>query len=356
MGRGVLVVGTEIDRVEAHILAGVKAAGIDLKVRVVARSPFLDVLHAAQVEFEALECNGRIDVSVIRELRRELRSKRFGLMHCLSNRTISNGNLAGIGLPIPRIAYRGTVGHVSRWDPLSWLTYLHPGMNRIVCVSEAVRSYLKQYVQKERLVVIHKGHDPSWYRTATGRNLRAYGIPDEAFVVGCVANMRPVKGVPVLIEAFRKLSPELDAHLLLIGRIDASGANALGQKHPKSDRVHAVGFQADPSELISQCDCFVMPSVEREGLPKALLEAMSVGVACIVTDVGGMPEVVLDQYNGLVVPPRNAEALRMAIERLAGNPALTKRLSHGAHETITGPLSVEHSIRKTVELYREFLA
>jgi glycosyltransferase involved in cell wall biosynthesis len=307
------------------------------------------------VEFEALECRGRIDALVIQELRRELRTNRFGLMHCLSNRTISNGNLAGIGIPIPRIAYRGTVGHVSRWDPLSWLTYLHPGMNRIVCVSEAVRSYLKQYVQEERLVVIHKGHNPSWYRRAPRRNLSAYGIPDDAFVVGCVANMRPVKGVPVLIEAFQRVSPELNPHLLLIGRIDASGANALGQKPPKGDRVHAVGFQPDPSELVSQCDCFVMPSVEREGLPKALLEAMSVGVACIVTDVGGMPEVVNDQCNGLVVPPRNAEALRMAIERLGSDPELTKRLSHAALETIKGPLSVEHTIRKTAELYRELL-
>jgi glycosyltransferase involved in cell wall biosynthesis len=90
-------------------------------------------------------------------------------------------------------------------------------------------------------------------------------------------------------------------------------------------------------------------------LPKALLEAMSVGVACIVTDVGGMPEIVNDQCNGLVVPPRNAEALRMAIERLGSDPELTKRLSHAALETIKGPLSVEHTIRKTAELYRELL-
>ncbi len=355
MGRSILVVGTELDRVEAHILAGVHEAGFDLKVRVVPTSPFLDVLQRAKIEFEPLVCRSRFDLRAMREIRRELTSGRFGVMHCLSNRSISNGAVAALGLPVKRVAYRGTVGHVSRWDPLSWLTYLNPGLDRIVCVSEAVRTYLSEMVTPEKLVTIHKGHDLAWYPRAQSRSLSEYGIPDNAFVIACVANMRPVKGVPFLLEAFDMLPSELRAHLLLVGKIDPSAARALAQGRRHPDRVHAIGFHASPSTLVSQSDCFVMPSIEREGLPKSLLEAMSVGVPCIATNVGGMPEVIFDGDNGLVVPPKSAEPIKTAIQRLAADRILAERLARAAVETIQGRLSVTQSISKTVHLYQELV-
>ncbi len=356
MGRGILVVGTELDRVEAHILAGVKAAGLDLKVRVVPASPFMDLVQDAQIDFEPLTCRSRFDLLAIRQIRREIASGRFGILHCLSNRAISNGSIAGARMPIKQVAYRGTIGHVSRWDPLSWFTYLNPGLDRIVCVSEAVRTYLRQMVPAHKLVMIHKGHDPAWYSRAQSRTLQEYAIPDDAFVISCVANMRPVKGVPFLLEAFDMLPSEMNAHLLLIGKVDPSAARALAQGRRHPERVHAIGFHPAPSELVSQSNCFVMPSVEREGLPKSLLEAMSVGVPCIATNVGGMPEVVVDGENGLVVPPKSTEPIKAAIERLAADPVFGQRLAAAALETMKGRLSVTHSIRKTVELYRELLA
>ncbi len=353
MGRSILIVGTELDRVEAHILAGVQAAGFELKVRAVPTSPFLEILEQAHIPFEPLICRSRFDIRAICELRRELASGRFGVVHCLSNRAISNGAVAAVGLSVKRVAYRGTIGHVSRWDPLSWLTYLNPRLDRIVCVSEAVKTYLSELVPRDKLVTIHKGHDPAWYSRASSRTLAEYGIPDNAFVICCVANMRPVKGVPYLLEAFDQLPTDMQAHLLLIGKIDSSAARALAQGRRHPERVHAIGFHAMPCELVSQSDCFVMPSIEREGLPKSLLEAMSVGAPCVATNVGGMPEVVVDGENGLLVPPRDAERIREAIELLARNRSLALRLAQAAEETIKGRLSVQLSIHKTVELYRE---
>jgi glycosyltransferase involved in cell wall biosynthesis len=356
VSKGILVVGTALDRVEAHILAGVKGAGFDIKVRVAPSSPHLDRIRDAGIDFEALACRSRFDLSAIRALRDELSSGRFGIMHSLSNRAISNGSIAALGFSVKQVAYRGTIGHVSRWDPLSWLTYLNPRLDRIVCVSEAVRTYLRQMVPSDKLATIHKGHDPAWYPRAHTRTLAEYGIPDDAFVISCVANMRPVKGVPFLLEAFDMLPAEMNAHLLLIGTIDSSAARALAQGRRHPERVHAIGFHPTPSELVSQSNCFVMPSIEREGLPKSLLEAMSVGVPCIATDVGGMPEVIQDGENGLIVAPKSAEPISMAIQRLAADRALGQRLAAAALETMKGRLSITHAIRKTVELYRELLA
>jgi glycosyltransferase involved in cell wall biosynthesis len=99
----------------------------------------------------------------------------------------------------------------------------------------------------------------------------------------------------------------------------------------------------------------VLPSIEREGLPKALLEAMSVGVAPIATRVGGMPEVVEDGVNGLVVAPADSAALVAAIVKMASDGGARAKYAAAAFETIRTKFTVERSVEKTLNLYRELL-
>ena len=95
-----------------------------------------------------------------------------------------------------------------------------------------------------------------------------------------------------------------------------------------------------------------MPSKEREGLPKAVIEAMSLGVATIVTDVGGMPEIVEHMKSGLVVKASDASALASAISRLVNDPELRMRLAKNAQERIRTSFSIETTIQQTIGVYR----
>jgi glycosyltransferase involved in cell wall biosynthesis len=352
----ILVIGTELDWVEVNILAGVVRAGFDVHALLSPGSKRTSQLQSFGVEVSSLPCRGRIDPAAIIAIRKKLKTERYDVLHCFCNRTLSNALIASLGVTIKRVAYRGTVGHVSRFDPLAWLTYLSPLLDRIVCVSDAVRRFLCTMLPPDRLVTIYKGHDPAWYRRAEKRELASLGIPDDAFVVSCVANMRPVKGVPYLLEAMDLVAPDVNAHLILVGKADSSANRALsaGRRYP--ERIHAVGFRDDASVLVSQSDCFVLPSVDREGLPKALLEAMSVQVAPIATSVGGMPEVVVDGENGLLVPPRDATAIARAIERYARDVDLRLRMARAAQETIAGRLNIARSVECTVALYTELCA
>jgi len=97
---------------------------------------------------------------------------------------------------------------------------------------------------------------------------------------------------------------------------------------------------------------FLLPSFN-EGLPIGLLEAMSYGLACITTPVGGIPAVIADEVNGLLVPPGDASALAEAMVRLAHAPGLRRRLGQAARETIERSLSWRIGASKLLALYRD---
>jgi len=186
-----------------------------------------DALNRSGVDIQLLRLNGRMDRRAIRTIRTTVQTQKFNLVHCLrNNRPIANTLLALRGARIPIVCYRGTMGNLSKWDPGSRLTYLSRRLDRIVCVSDAVRNdLLTLHLSPERLVTIYKGHDPAWYNSPTV-DLSEFGIPEHAFVVGCTANMRPLKGADVLIQSVRHLKSDRPIHFLLVGEVRDSRISA----------------------------------------------------------------------------------------------------------------------------------
>jgi glycosyltransferase involved in cell wall biosynthesis len=235
---------------------------------------------------------------------------------------------------------------------------LNPRIDRIVCVADAVRDYFLRMqpaflrLPAERLVTIHKGHSLDWYG-AQPADLTAVAVPPGSFVVACVANYRPRKGIEVLVDAFARLPAEWRSHLLLIG--GGMDARALERRIASSgcgERIHVLGFRKDAPALTAACDVFVLPSTKREGLARSLIEAMAYGVAPVATDCGGNPELVVHGVSGLLVPVGDAAALAAAIGKLHDDPALRRRLGAAARERIGRDFRIEDTIEKTLALYR----
>jgi glycosyltransferase involved in cell wall biosynthesis len=166
------------------------------------------------------------------------------------------------------------------------------------------------------------------------------GLPDAARpsvapaepVIGFVARLDRAKGVLVLVEAFHMLAARYPLlRLRLVGRGDASEAaaarvRALGL----AARVEASGFIAgDVHPLLTTFRVYAFPSFH-EGLPYSILEAMRAGCAIVATRVGGIPEVLEDGQDALLVPPADAAALASAVERLVNDDALSRRLGASA--------------------------
>ena len=142
---------------------------------------------------------------------------------------------------------------------------------------------------------------------------------------------------------------------MLVGRMDAKKLTLRIEKSPVRDRIHRVGFVSNAPEFSAACDVFCLPSTKREGLPRAVIEAMAYRVPPVVTDSGGSPELVVDGESGIVVPPMNAQALADAIEKLYRDDDLRRRMGEAARERIATAFRNEDTVKKTIALYEELV-
>jgi glycosyltransferase involved in cell wall biosynthesis len=355
----VLCITEDPDRPTTATFVGLRDAGVDVTV-VCPAGERRTWLERNGVRVLDVPLRKQLDREAVRRLRAELEQGRHDILHLFSNKALQNGLAASRGLPVKIVAYRGIVGNVSFFSPVSWLRFLNPRIDRIVCVADAVRDYFLQMrpaflrLPSKRLVTIHKGHSLDWY-TASPADLTVLGLPQGAFAIACVANYRPRKGIEVLVDALAAL-PD-DVHLLLIGGgMEAPRLARRIASSPAAARIHVLGYRADAPALTAACEVFVLPSTKREGLARSLIEAMAYGIAPVVTDCGGSPELVVHGSSGLVVPVADAQALAAAIRTLYDDAPLRARLGSAARQRIARDFRVEDTIAKTLALYAELVA
>jgi glycosyltransferase involved in cell wall biosynthesis len=347
------------DRPTLAMFIGLHRAGVAITVVCSPEHPHHPRLTAENIPTVDIRFRRNIDRAAIRQVREELVRGAYDIVHTFNNKAISNVLCAARNLPVKIVAYRGIVGAVGFLDPMSWMRYLNPRIDRIVCVAEAVRQHFLNMRPKvlrmppERPVTIYKGHKLEWYQEEPA-HLATVGVPRDAFVIGCVANYRPRKGIQVLVEAMERL-PE-DVHLLLIGRMDAKRLTERIEGSPAKHRIHRTGFRKDAPALSAACDVFCLPSTRREGLSRAIIEAMAYGVPPIVTDSGGSPELVVDGVSGIVVPVNDSVAIADAVNRLYRDREYRDRLGKAARERIANDFRNEDTVTQTIALYESLVA
>ncbi|MBW2219122.1 MAG: glycosyltransferase family 4 protein [Deltaproteobacteria bacterium] len=357
----ILCITGHSDRPEAETFIGLKkTGGFNMHILCPESAPHFKRLIDAGVQVTPFELKKRIDLNGIRKIRAVILKNKIDILHLFNNKAASNGILASINLPVKIIAYRGIVANVSFFNPMSWMTYLNPKVNRIICVAEAVRRYflkmrlLWHQIPRNKPVTIYKGHSLDWYQDDPS-DLKEFGIPKHAFVVGCTANIRPRKGIHVLIEAADHLPSNLPIHFLLVGHMTSSKLLKQIQNSKYKNQIHLTGFRSDAPALQAACNTAVLPALRREGLPKVIIEAMAYGVAPVVTNSGGSPELIENNKSGLIVPPGDAKAIAGAILSLFKDPVLCKNLGENAKSRIASCFRIEDTVLKTGKLYKTLL-
>jgi glycosyltransferase involved in cell wall biosynthesis len=226
--------------------------------------------------------------------------------------------LASLGLPVRRVASR----RVTFFPSDRWTYRLKYGRtcHAVVAVSENIRERSVQAgVPRERIAVIPDGIDlPAELPTGVERQaLRAaWQCQPDDFVVGMLGAATPEKGQDVALAAMELLAPVLpNARLLLAG--GETGAGAICEaRHPnaalRSERVIALGAIEGLDRFLPGLDLFIMPS-KAEGLGSSALWAMAYGLPVVATRVGGLPEIVMENHTGWLIPPSSPQALADAI-------------------------------------------
>lgn len=168
------------------------------------------------------------------------------------------------------------------------------------------------------------------------------------------------KGVKEYVQASRTLRAQgRRVRFLLAGASDPGNPAAVPEASVRGwvddGLVEWIGHVDDMPALFASTDIFVLPSYYREGLPKSLIEAAACATPLITTDMPGCRDVVVDGVDGLIVPPRDAEALCAAIVRLLDAPELARKLGWAARAKVLAKFDERIVIRRTLETYDEVL-
>ncbi len=294
----------------------------------------------------------------IKVIRKELTDNSYDIVYACCSKTIPNAAFACIGFNVKLAVYRGTTGGLYRHDPTAYLTILHPRVDGVVCVSNAVKEDIAKRIwkNKDNLTTIYKGHNIDWYNSVQPANLKEFGISNDKFTIICAVNARPSKGISVMLEASNLIANLPDVHLILAGKsMDQEPYTSLINNSKMKERIHVVGFRLDVPQLTKASQLLVQPSISGEGLPRAVMEAMGLGTPVVITTTGGGKEVVTDGMSGFVVPIKSPEAIAEKITVLYHNKELAKEMSALSQEKIRNELSLERTADNYLQYFNHLL-
>ena len=345
---------------EVEMIKGLHRMGFDMHAAFESTSPHLEKLRQADIPTYDLDLKSNIDLKKSLSIRRWIIEEGFSVVHGLANRQVANFIWASYGLHHKVVAYRGAVGHVSRWDPTCYIKWLNPRLDKIICVSHAVERDLRDSgVKSEKLATIYKGHMSEWYEAFNSDNARQkinseFGTPSDAILVGMAANMRQVKGADILLEAMRLL-PE-NIYALLIGEVRDPNLRKIAENSDIRSRVIFTGFRDDAKSMIGGLDINTAPSRGREGLTKTIIEGMAQGRPSVVSNAGGLPEMIDEGVTGFVTDVEDVTSFAERISQLSMDPELRARMGAQAKEVVRSRFGIEQTIQSTGKLYRELLS
>jgi L-malate glycosyltransferase len=233
---------------------------------------------------------------------------------------------------------------------------------RVTCFIAASRAIgdmlVADGVEPQRVVTVHEGIDIDRVeQTPAAKIHEEFWLPAGVPVVGNIAALVAHKGQKHLIDAAALVIRQVpDAHFVILGEGELRPALER-QVHEMHLEKHVLlpGFRTDVLSLLKAFDVFVMSSVT-EGLGTSLLDAMAAARPIVATRAGGIPEVVVNEETGLLVPPRDHERLAHAIGRLLTDRGLRDRLAQGGAARVRAEFSVDRMVEETLAVYGRLLA
>src|ERR1019366_3743174 len=223
-----------------------------------------------------------------------------------------------------------------------------------IAASEAIRTMLvADGVDADRTGTVHEGIDIEHVAAAPPVNVHeAFWLPHHAPVVGNVAALVPHKGQRHLVEAAHLVVREVpDARFIILGEGELREPLERQVREYKLEKhVLLPGFRTDVLGCIKGFDLFAMSSVT-EGLGTSLLDAMACSRAIVATRTGGIPEIVEDGVNGVLVPPRDHAEMAKAIVRLLNDGALRKKMGDAGFARVQARFTVERMVAETASVY-----
>jgi glycosyltransferase involved in cell wall biosynthesis len=337
---------------------------VDLAYLLPWKDAFVPELETAGVRTVCLGASRTADPRWPLRLRRLLITERYDIVHTHS--------------PVPAVAARLTARRPTKlvhtehnlWDRYRWPTFAANAVtyarnDTVIAVSDGVADsivrprWARLGAAPDVRTLLHGVAPDTIPRGAAvmAAARRALDLSSDTPVVGCVANLTPKKDHLGLLEALvdvRAADPRVV--LLLIGA--GPSETDLRRKVTElglADAVRFLGSRSDVLDLLPAFDVFVLGS-RYEGLPISLLEAMAAEVACVVTRVGGIPEVITDGLDGRLVEPGDPAALAAALTSVLADAGARARMAQAGRDRVSEAFSIDRAVTRTEELYEELMS
>jgi glycosyltransferase involved in cell wall biosynthesis len=243
----------------------------------------------------------------------------------------------------------GVLDPAKRRQPLTLLrNACIRGVDYVQCISVYTRRRLREADYPEcKLRMIHNAVDLDRYQSTDGAR-GGNTVP----IVVFVGRMRPVKGVDVLVRAWKEVQVRNRARLVLAGDGPiVPDIKKLASDSGVADSIEFLGEISTVPDLLRRSDIYVQPSYQ-EGMPNSVLEAMATGLPIVATKISGNEDLVEDGRNGLLVPPGDATALARAIERLLVDPLEARRMGDRSRAIVSEQYGLPVVVSKLVRTYQ----
>lgn len=318
------------------------------------------------IEFSRRGMNPFVELQTAFKLRSIVKRWRPSIIHNIALKPVVTGTLgeylaghrniinAPVGMGYVFTSREKRVAFVRPFIRFLIRTFLNPVGSQVVIENPDDYSALleNRLVRKEDLNLI-KG---------AGVNVEVFTEtpePDGPLTVVLIARMLRDKGVGEFVESARQLKPRFpEVRFLLVGSPDLGNPTSFSisdlNSWQREECVEWIGHSSEVANILKQSHIVCLPSY-REGLPKSLIEAASVGRPIVTTDVPGCREVVTDGENGFLVPPRDSVALADAIQKLLINPRMRKAMGAAGRKRAIEEFSSAVIIRQTLDLYESIL-
>ena len=307
----------------------------------------LDPTHVVHYRFRS-----EFDIPSGIKLARFARKNHVNILHAHSGHALSVAIWAKMFYPACKIVASRRVDFRIRGF-FSRLKYRRA--DKIVCISREIRRVMLDCgIEDNRLAVIHSGVDLD--RFASCKASRDY-LPESLRnrrIIGIVAALAGHKDYPNLLQAAQNiLDANPDAVFVSLGDgPEREAVHALAQPEPLRSRFIFLGHRDDVGTILKSFDFFVMSS-RKEGLGTSIIDAMAQGLPIVATDAGGIPELIRDRENGILVERQNSNALAEGLQYMLDHPDFAAKM--GRNALVDAPMfSMQKMAEKNIEMYLNF--
>ena len=327
------------------------------------RGPVAEALESAGIAVHQLSGRQRVDAGFFWRTLALVRREQVRIVVTQGFSTGVVGRLAAFfgGAPVRIVAEHATGERDMTPAKHRVNGFLVPMTSAWVAAAHGQVEYLTRVkrIPAPRVHVIHNGIDTGAYdlgaeRDAIRKRVRAeLGIALDACVAGSIAVLRPEKDLGTLVRAAARVCHAMPAaRVVLVG--DGPEREALRWQIVSlgvEKEVILAGWRADVAAVLAALDVAVLCSTDVETFPMSFLEAMAAGLPLVGTPVGGVPEMIDPERNGLLVPPGDDAELARALQRVLGDPALARRWGEASRARVAAEFGVERMVANYETLF-----